>query len=134
MEDPKIVILNENGTPDEKAMKRQELKDKAQKVWGGIKKGASNAWSFFKANKEDILLLTTTGAAAIAGIKKLASHTTAERRDYNRDYVYYDRSYDTHLRLKRPLTNAEQIELMKRRQAGEFSSDILEDMGVLRRW
>ena len=81
-----------------------------------------------KENKE-ILILAGTG---VAGAVKLANKASTTRRTEEKRVEYYDPHTGAHWQLKRRLTNDERAELMRRQRAGEFTEDILEDMGVLK--
>lgn len=130
--EPKIVILNEDGTEDKMAMRREKIKNSLIKVKDGVKTFMSDAWKFCKENKEELVVLVPLGLAAATGIKNLKSSTTKDSERQRIDHTYYDPTTGAHWQLRRPLTNSERAELMARRRAGEFTEDILEDMRVLK--
>ena len=135
----KVIILKEDGTEDKAAMFRQKLKSvmdsvktKVKEVWPKVKESAAKMWSWFKDNKEDVGLFLATALGAIGFCKKTFAkpHVESERERINT--TYYDPVTGCHWRLRRPLTNDERSELVRRRRMGEYSEDILEDMRVLR--
>lgn len=132
MEEPKIIIVNEDGTEDRNAMRRERIKNSIIKVKGDIKNFMSDAWNFCKENKEELVVLVPLGLAAATGIKNLRSSTTRDSERQRIDHTYYDPCTGAHWQLRRQLTNGERAELMARRRAGEFTEDILEDMRVLK--
>lgn len=132
MEEPKIIIVNEDGTEDRKAMRREKIKSSLIKVKDGVKDFMSDAWNFCKENKEELVVLVPLGLAAATGIKSLRSSTTRDSERQRIDTTYYDPCTGAHWQLRRQLTNSERAELMARRRAGEFTEDILEDMRVLK--
>ena len=132
MEEPKIVIVDENGKTDEKAMKRQKLKETAQRVLDKAEKAAKATWQFVIDNKENVTFVATGLVAAVTAINKLKPTRYDDHREYVDTSVY---DYVTHSRffLKRPMRNSERIEYLTRLDAGEPAYRILQDMRLLRR-
>lgn len=132
MGEPKIVIVGEDGKTDKKAMKRQKLKDTAQKVLDKAGKAAKSAWTFVVDNKENITYVATGLVAAATAINKLKPTRYDDKREYVDTSVY---DYVSHSRfwLKRPMRNSERIEYLTRLDAGEPAYRILQDMHLLRR-
>lgn len=130
--EPKIIIVNEDGSEDKAAMKREQIKETLVKVKDGVKDFMSSAWRFCKENKEELVVLVPLGLAAATGIKNLRSSTTRDSERQRIDTTYYDPCTGAHWQLKRQLSNRERSELMARRRNGEYTEDILEDMRVLR--
>lgn len=126
-----VIIVDENGNPDEKAMKRQKLKNAVQNGWEVTKKAASNVWGWCKENREELAFMVPVFLAAATGIQKLRKPKQEDERE-RINTTYYDPSTGAHWRLRRELNNRERAELMARRRAGEYVEDILEDMRVLR--
>lgn len=126
-----VVILDEDGNVDEKAMKKERIKESLHKAWEETKKMTSNVWTWVKDNKEDLAFIVPITLAAATGIKKLKSSPRDDDR-YRIDHTYYDPTTGAHWQLRRPLNNRERSELMARRRAGEYTEDILEDMRVLK--
>lgn len=130
--EPKIIIVNEDGSEDKAAMKREQIKETLVKVKDGVKDFMSSAWKFCKENKEELVVLVPLGLAAATGIKNLRSSTTRDSERQRIDTTYYDPCTGAHWQLKRQLSNRERSELMTRRRNGEYTEDILWDMGVLK--
>lgn len=130
--EPKIVILKEDGTEDKAAMKKEQIKETLVKVKDGVKDFMSSAWNFCKENKEELVVLVPLGLAAATGLKNLRSSTTRDSERQRIDHTYYDPCTGAHWKLKRQLSNRERSELMARRRNGEYTEDILWDMGVLK--
>lgn len=130
--DPKFIILNEDGSEDKRAMKRERIKETLVKAKNDVKDFMSSAWKFCKENKEELVVLVPLGLAAATGIKNLKSSTTRDSERHRIDHTYYDPCTGAHWQLKRQLSNRERSELMTRRRNGEFTEDILWDMGVLK--
>lgn len=134
MENQKIVILNEDGKVDEKAMRKQKLKETFDSVCEWTKEKASQAWEFVKDDKNRDVLITVGGAivGGLIGLKKYRSANNAQLERDRIDRTYYDPSTGAHWELRRKLTNDERAELMARRRGGEYTEDILDDMRVLK--
>lgn len=126
-----VVIVDANGNVDEKAMRKEKIKDSLHKAWEETKKTASNVWTWVKDNKEDLAFIVPITLAAATGIKKLKSSPRDDDR-YRIDHTYYDPVTGAHWQLRRPLNNRERSELMARRRSGEYTEDILESMRVLK--
>lgn len=130
--EPKIIIVNEDGSEDKQAMRKEQIKETLVKVKDGVKDFMSSAWKFCKENKEELVVLVPLGLAAATGIKNLRSSTTRDSERQRIDTTYYDPCTGAHWQLKRQLSNRERSELMARRRNGEYTEDILWDMGVLK--
>ena len=130
--DPKFIILSEDGSEDKRAMRKEKIKESLVKAKDGVKDFMSSAWKFCKDNKEELVVLVPLGLAAATGIKNLKSSTTRDSERQRIDHTYYDPCTGAHWQLKRPLSKRERSELMTRRRNGEFSEDILWDMGLLK--
>lgn len=130
--EPKIIIVNEDGSEDRQAMRKEQIKEALVKAKEGVKTFMSDAWRFCKENREELVILVPLGLAAATGIKNLRSSTTRESERQRIDTTYYDPSTGAHWQLKRQLSNRERSELMARRRNGEYTEDILWDMGVLK--
>lgn len=63
-----------------------------------------------------------------AGVKRANN----QKQELNRGkFEYYDRSTDLYYRLKRPMTNSENIEFTIRKRNGEDAYSILSDMNLI---
>lgn len=130
--EPKIIIVNEDGSENTGAMRREKAKNTVVAALDGTKKFLSEAWNWCKENKEELLVLVPLGLAAARGVKNLRATTTRDSERDRIDHTYYDPSTGAHWELKRKLSNDERAELMARRRNGEYVEDILDDMRVLR--
>ena len=128
MEKPKIVIMGEDGKPDKEAMRKQKLKDLGEKG----KAFAKSAWDFVVNNKENLTFVIGAMATGAAALSKLKPTRREEHRDYV-DTSVYDYVSHTRFWLKRPMTNSENIEYLRRLEQGDPAYRILSDMRVLRR-
>jgi hypothetical protein len=126
-----VVIVDENGNVDEKAMKKERIKESLHKAWEETKKTASNVWTWVKDNKEDLAFIVPITLASATGLKKLKGSPRDDNR-YRIDHTYYDPVTGAHWQLRKPLNNRERSELMARRRNGEYTEDILYDMGRLK--
>ena len=96
---------------------------------------AQQAKDWVSNNKEFIIVATPVVIGAIAEGRKVVSQasTNANRRkeQNHRDYDVWDPQGGGHLHCNRKLTNADRIEISKRRANGESAPAILEDMGLI---
>lgn len=109
---------------------RTAFKQKLDAAWDTTKRAAKNGLQFVSENKEAIFTAGTIIAGCVAFFK--GNKTQSDRERDRIDTTYYDPTTGAHWRLKRPLSNRERMELMRRRREGEFTEDILDDMNVLR--
>lgn len=130
MENKKIVILNEDGTRNEKAMAMQEIKDFLHNVSDIGAKALKKTWDFTMDNKENLMFLVGLGGAAATAMKKM-HRSRAYDDQYKAENSIYDPVTHTRFWLRRPLTNRERVEYLRRTRNGEYADDVLESMGVL---
>lgn len=64
--------------------------------------------------------------------KTVSNHAKAKKIKDTKNRYCYDRSLGHYWKLKRELTNADWVEIDRRKQHGERLSDILEDLNVLK--
>lgn len=100
---------------------KYRVKDKAKKMVD---------WS--KEHKEELLIF---GPPVIAGSiaigKSIAKNHRIAMENKRRELDIYDPQNGQHLFLKKPLTNAEKIELDERRRCGESVTEALWKMGKI---
>lgn len=127
MEEIKLTILDENGDVVE-----ETIADKAKRLLEKAKAKAKPATDYLREHPREAL----AGAAAILALSKTAKSlfgkSSTEKRQDTVLHQYYDPKTGLHWQLRRPLTNGERIELMRRKRNGEFVEDILDDFGVLK--
>lgn len=130
MENKKVVILNEDGTRNEKAMAMQEIKDFLHNASDIGAKALKKTWDFTMDNKENLMFLVGLGGAAATAMKKI-HRSRAYDDQYKAENSIYDPVTHTRFWLRRPLTNRERVEYLRRTRNGEYADDVLESMGVL---
>ena len=119
-----------------------EFKDKVDAAKIKVKRWCSDrywdaktAWTYHK--DEIVGAVSLGGAIVTGGIKIYDTITIRQRRRANMNYhdrkMHYDPSTGSKYKLKRHLTNAEQMEINKRHAKGEDVGEILKEMRVLKR-
>lgn len=109
----------------ERARKKAHVRE-----WFLDKKDKVTTWYY--AHKYQIIMygpFVISGVAA--GAKMLSKHMTLAKEKNLKDLYCYDRSLGHYWKLRRELTNAEWLEIDKRKQNGDRLSDILDDLQVL---
>ena len=124
-------------TKDQFKGKILEIKRGIANKWNGFKRGVRDGIDWAKENTGEAAVLITAGATALAGAGKIAKSVDRkldERRETKRrDTEKYDPVTGSWLKLKRPMTAREQVELAERRQNGESTTVVLSSMGILKR-
>ena len=128
----KVIILKEDGTPDEEAMRVQKVKETLDSISKKVKSTCSGIWSWVKENREDLVVIVPLVMGAVGGVKKIANKNNMQTERERIDTTYYDPQTGLHWRTRRPLTNRERAELASRKRSGEYVEDILEDMRLLK--
>lgn len=110
----------------QKEEKRRERKAKVQS-------GLTNAKNWISNNKELIMFVgpSLLGCATV-GIKTVNKRMNLKKEQNLKDLYCYDRSLGHYWRLRRELTNAEWVEIDKRKNNGERLADILDELKVLK--
>ena len=109
--------------PNETKLRR--LKWKAKEM-------LQQAWGWYKEHKEEIIVLTPIvvgGGTAI--VKVVGKHINLHKQEQVKNLYCYDRSLGHYWKLRRELTNAEWLEIDRRRKTGERMADILAALKVL---
>ena len=109
-----------------------KARKKAQrKEW--VQNKLHNVGKWIDGNKELIILVgPTVISAATAGIKWAGKHVTLRKEQDLKDLYCYDRSLGHYWRLRRELSNAEWVEIDRRKNNGERLGDILAELKVLK--
>lgn len=106
---------------------------KLKEVFDKTKEKAKEIGWWIADNKEIVIVAVPAGVAIIKlaynGINKAIQHNDEK---VLKDKRIYDRSIGRYLTLRRPLTSSEQLELTRRKENGENTAWILDDMGLLR--
>ena len=120
----------------------KEFKDKVKNAKEKTKKWCSDRYwdarTLWTYHKDEIIAaggLVTSGV--LGGIKIYDAITVRQRRKaamrYEDRKLFYDPSTGCRYRLKRNLSNRENLELSQRKKNGEDVGTILKDMKVLRK-
>lgn len=111
-----------------------KLKVRKAKDW--MKNKIEDAQVFCENHKEVIAVGVPITVAIITNsgkiIKTAIADNKSSREDYWKETHVYDRSLGCYLEIKRPLTNDDITYINRRKARGERTSDILEDMRLLR--
>ena len=114
----------------------KELKDKVSTKFNIARKRVRyfkiEAKRFVDENPEIIFASIPIAVAAIkTGQSMVVSHRIAAERK-RIDKTWYDPKTGMHWNLKRKLTNSEQGEILRRKEAGQDAYDILSSMNLLK--
>lgn len=110
-----IFIREENSKPEKK----------------GIKYYLNSACQFIRENKDVFIILTPIVLSTNKLIKTFKPTDTYKTYE-DRSYYYYDPHTGIRWRLKKPLTNAQNEQIMARRRQGEDIYVILSSMRCLK--
>lgn len=106
---------------------------KLREIFDEAKMKANEIGRWVADNKEIVIVAVPAGVAIIKlayiGVSKAIRHHDEK---VLKDRRIYDRSIGRYLTLRRPLTSSEQLELTRRKENGENTALILNDMGLLR--
>ena len=110
----------------------KKARRKAQaKEWVQCKLHDATTW--INNNKELIMVVgPAVIGATTAGIKWTGKHLTLKKEQNLKDLYCYDRSLGHYWRLRRELSNAEWVEIDRRKNNGERLGDILAELKVLK--
>jgi hypothetical protein len=128
MDNEKIIILKEDGSPDKKAMFWSKAKEVMKDIGAKTKEIAKDSFQFVKENKETIAFLVPI----VAGISAKVAGKPKVGKSYREDDLFYDRATGSYWQLKRRMSNSEMQEFLERREAGERPQDILRSMRILK--
>ena len=110
---------------------QKEAKRRQKKEWIHSKVDSAGRW--INKNKEMILILGPAALGALTtGVKVVGKHAQQNKEKDLKDLYCYDRSLGHYWKLRRELTNAEWVEIDKRKNNGERLGDILEELKVLK--
>lgn len=110
-----------------KEQKKREIKEKINRKYQQGK-------DWVMKNKEVVIAATPVVIGGITTITKVVGrHINIRKQETIKTHYIYDRSLGMYWKLNRELRTSEQLELDRRKKNGERMSDILSDMGVLRR-
>jgi hypothetical protein len=126
--DEKIVV-------DVPESKWDKVKNKVKNVKVKVKNKARDVKTWATENKDEAVALAGMaiyGMVELGRVIKKLEPTAEEKKQKRIDTTYYDPSTGIHWRLRRKLDNDERMELVRRQRNGEYTEDILEDLGVLK--
>lgn len=110
---------------------KKEEKKRQQKA--KIQNKINSVINWISNNKEVVLLVgPSLLACTTAGIKAVSKHVNLHKEQDLKDLYCYDRSLGHYWRLRRELTNAEWVQIDKRKKNGERLADILDELKVLK--
>ena len=116
----------------------KEAKRRNRQKWIQDKLDAASDW--YDDNRElAMIVIPAAGALALALVKgsinlskhAIKTHNLKKEEDLKELYCY-DRSLGHYWQLRRKLTNAEWVEIDRRKKHGERLADILEELKVLK--
>lgn len=108
-----------------RAKKKAEIRE-----WWQDKKQKAKTWVY--EHKDEIMTYGPVVVGGIAaGAKMLSKHAALAKEQNLKDLYCYDRSLGHYWKLRRELTNAEWLEIDKRKNNGEKLGDILDELEVL---
>lgn len=120
-----------NYTVDELCKARRSGKIDNAKEW--VRRKLRNAECWFYNNKELVMFLAPVVAGGTTTLVKVVSRNAKLRKEkLVKDLYCYDRSLGHYWRLRRELTNAEWVQIDKRKKNGERLADILNELKVLK--
>lgn len=120
----------------------EEIKTKAKEKAKRAKKWCSDRYwdarTMWMYHKDEIIGAAGLATSAVlGGVKIYDAITVRQRRKaamrYEDRKIFYDPSTGMRWRLRRNLTNRENMELARRKANGEQVGDILKSMGALKR-
>ena len=112
--------------PDPEETKFQQFKRKADAKFREAK-----AW--FVRNKEAVIVLTPVVIGGVTTVVKVVGRrVNLHKQEAVKNLYCYDRSLGHYWRLRRELSNAEWLEIDRRKKNGERLSDILAELKVLK--
>lgn len=106
---------------------------KANRAREWVHRRANDAANWFYNNKEMVMLLGPAAiGAATTVVKVIGKNVNLRKEKSTKDLYCYDRSLGHYWALRRELTNAEWVEIDKRKNKGERLADILSELRVLK--
>lgn len=118
-----------NKTVDINEFKREA---KIRKIKAKVEEIKNKAVDFVTDHPTESLALATTLIGSAVGLARRADRKKdlREQQRLKEEYIY-DRSLGSYWKTRRKLTNAEKLEIDRRRRAGESLGEILRSMRLL---
>lgn len=114
----------------ERELKKRERKEKRQEQFDKFVAFCEQHPLFAMCVGSALLGLFTKTVTAVTRVA--ISEHQLKREEQLKDYRVYDRSSGDYVKLNRPLTGSEQVELDARHTNGESVTSILHDMGKIK--
>lgn len=117
----------------EKIRKKEERRRKAKETMKKVGKFVTENWEMIVIFSP-VIIAAGTGLVRTSGrvVKGIVDNVTLTREKNIKKFYCYDRSLGHYWALRRNLTNAEWVQIDKRKAAGERLGDILADLKVLK--
>ena len=116
------VVYEYDPNATKKDIRKQKFEEAKRKVFGWCDR-----------NKEWLIpLVPLVIGGGVATVKIAGKHANLNKEKNVKELFCYDRSLGHYWALKRRLTNAEWIDIDKRKAAGERLADILDELKVLK--
>ena len=97
-----------------------------------IKEKVREAWEFAKEHPAESLAAATAGAGGLMGlIKRHDRYATLRKEQELKDRYLYDRSIGKYWKMRKTPSVGEQLEIERRKRAGESMGDIMSSMRLL---
>lgn len=110
-------------------LRKRELKEKAMR-------SAQKVSDFMKENRETLMVVVPAAAVGIKGLTRgvssVAKRSAVKHEIKDRQTRFYDHRLGQYWHTKRPLKANEQLEVSRRRAAGESYGDIFRSMRLLK--
>lgn len=110
----------------ERARKKAKRRERRQKMY-------NNTVNWYYNNREEILIFVPAACAALTTIIKVGGKQMRLNKEKNLKENYcYDRSLGHYWALRRAPSNAEWVEIDRRKKNGERLADILSELRLLK--
>lgn len=119
------------------AESKEKITEKAKEAKEKISDAGRKTVCWVADHPTESIGIATACGAAIGGVNKLVravdKKIDIQKEDYRRKTEKYDAKTGSWIKLKRPLTAREEVELAERRENGESLTLIMDSFGVLKR-
>lgn len=112
---------------NEQEQEKPKFKDRA-------KEKVQKTWKFVKENKEIVIPVATGVISGVCMVgKAILRNESVKAERHMKDCCIYDRSKGHWVESKRKIKNSEWLQIDQRHEEGESYTNILDDMGLLKR-
>lgn len=113
-------------------MDKTMLKFRIEGYKRSAKEKIDQAWNFCKEHPAESLAAATAGVGGLMGLIKRHDRYAALRKEQElKDRYLYDRSIGKYWKMRKTPSVGEQLEIERRKRAGESMGDILSSMRLL---